>query len=70
MQHPPPAICQNWGRGSLGGGRLEGVCGEEGFGCRAAGGSQGWGGLRATHYHHMHTSRGDVWGFAVMEVCM
>ena len=24
------------------------------------GGSQGGGGLRATHYYHMHTSRGDV----------
>ena len=37
------------------------------------GGSQGWrGGLRATHYYHMHTSRGDVclgvWGYGGMYV--
>ena len=36
--------------GQLGGGRLEGV----------GGGGPKVVGLRATHYYHMHTSRGDV----------
>ena len=65
MQHPDPAICQNLGgwRGGLGGGiwggggRLEGVWGGGGA---AVGGGGPKGGLRATHYYHMHTSRGDV----------
>ena len=40
-----------------GGGRLEGV----GGGVRPwGGGFPRWGGLRATHYYHMHTSQGDV----------
>ena len=44
---PPPQLSvKTWGGG---GGQLEGV-----------GGFPRWGGLRATHYYHMHTSRGDV----------
>ena len=42
---PLPAICQNLGGGSAGG---------------LGGGFPRWGGLHATHYYHMHTSRGDV----------
>ena len=60
MRHPPPAICQNLGVGGgqfLGGGSAGGCGG--GFG-RGGGVSQGGGGLCATHYYHMHTSRGDV----------
>ena len=57
MRHPPPAICDR----TLGGGGV-------------AGGWGGWGpkvgGLRAAHYYHMHTSRGDVclglWGYGGM----
>ena len=49
----PPAICQHSGGGGGGGGRLEGV-----WGVLAAwlggGGFPRWGGLRATHYYHMH----------------
>ena len=60
MRHPPPAICQNL-RG--GGGELGG-----GVGRRVGGGGvlAAWlGGLRATHYYHMHTSRGclGAWGY-------
>ena len=59
MQHPPPAaICQNLPGG--GGGRQEG----EGRGYWQLGG--GAGGLRATHYYHMHTSRRCLG----IEVCM
>ena len=63
----PPTICQNPGGGGLfGGGRLEGVWG----GVRPRGGFPRWGGLRATHYYHMHTSTGDVrlgvWGYGGM----
>ena len=43
--------------GGVGGGRLEGVCGGGG---RLEGGFPRWWGLCATHYYHMHTSRGDV----------
>ena len=70
---PPPSYLSKLAReegGSWGGG----------FGCRVCGGEGNWrfgrgggfprwggGGLRATHYHHMHTSRGDVclgvWGY-------
>ena len=36
------------------------------------GGFPKWGGLRVTHYYHMHTSRGDVclgvWGYGGMYV--
>ena len=57
MRHPPPQLSvKTWG----GGWRVWG-----GFGC-------GGGGLRATHYYHMHTSRGDVclgvWGYGAMYV--
>ena len=49
-----------------GGGRLEGV----GGGVRLWGGFPRWAGLHATHYYHMHTSRGDVclgvWGYGGM----
>ena len=53
----PPAICQHlWGHWRGGGGEV----------------SKGGGGLRATHYYHMHTSRGDVrlgvWGYGGMYV--
>ena len=52
----PPAICQYSGGGgaggSCGGGRLGGVGGI------SAGGGGPKGGLRATHYYHMHTSWG------------
>ena len=57
-----------------------------GFGLRVCGGGGGFGrkagvpkvggggGLRATHYYHMHTSRGDVclgvWGYRGMYVIM
>ena len=58
---PPPAICQNL-RGGGGGG---GAVGAGGGGRREGGGRGGYwqlgrgeGGLRATHYYHMHTSRG------------
>ena len=55
----PPAICQNLG-------------GYWQFGRGGGGGFPRWGGLRATHYYHMHTSRGDVclgvWGFGGMYV--
>ena len=67
MRHPPQLSVKTWGDGgwgggSLGGGRLEGGGG---------GGVPRWGGLRATHYYHMHTSRGMcVWGFGGTEVCM
>ena len=68
---PPPAICQNLGGGGCravgggwlegvgGGGRLEGLGGgrPEGVG---GGGFGRWGGLRTTHYYHMHTFKGDV----------
>ena len=52
---PPQAICQNlrWEGGQLGpggGGRREGRY-------RGIGSSARVGGLRATHYYHMHTSR-------------
>ena len=49
MRHPPPAICQNWGRGGLGGGQLGGVSWRV-WGGGSAGGSGGgvtwrvWGG--------------------------
>ena len=37
---------------------------------RGGGGLQRWGGLRATHYYHMHTYRGNVclgvWGYGGM----
>ena len=69
MRHPPPAICQNlpggggssWGGG--GGGRRE-----SGW---VGGGLAAWprgGGLRATRYYHMHTSRGclGAWGYRGM----
>ena len=54
------------GRGAFwGGSRLEGVGG--GVRPRGGGGFPRWGGLRATHYYHMHTSWGDVclgvWGY-------
>ena len=42
--------------GGSGGGRLGGV----GGGFRLGGGFPKWGGLRATHYYHMHTSWGVV----------
>ena len=52
--------------GSFGGGSAGGVGGDFGRG----GGFQRWGGLRATHYYHMHTSWGDVclgvWGYGGM----
>ena len=52
----------------LGGGRLGGVRGGV-FG--RGGGFPRWGGLRATHYYHMHTSWGVcVWGVGGTEVCM
>ena len=39
---------------------------------RPGGGFRRWGGLRVTHYNHMHTSRGEVclgaWGFGGMYV--
>ena len=51
-----PAICQNWGGG---------------FGRWVVPKVGGGGGVRATHYYHMHTSRGDVClRFGGMEVCM
>ena len=58
------------GGGGVGGGQREGVWG---FGGLAGGGGfPRWGGLRATHYYHMHTSRGDVclgvWGYGGMYV--
>ena len=40
----------------MGGGRLGDVGGDFGRGGRFP----GWGGLRATHYYHMHTSWGVV----------
>ena len=47
----PPAICQN----------LRGVGGRVGdIGSSASGGGPREGGLCATHYYHMHTSRGCV----------
>ena len=55
-------------------GRLEGVCGGGGAigGSAGGGGFPRWGGLRATHYYHMHTSRRDVclgvWGHGGMYV--
>ena len=46
------------------------TCGGGGGGRREGGGGGG-GGLHATHYHHMHTSRGCVClGHGGMEVCM
>ena len=39
---------------------------------RGGGGGARWGDLHATHYYHMHTSRGDVclgvWGYGGMYV--
>ena len=67
MRHPPSYLSKlgggegGWGV-PLGGGRLEGVGG---------GGFPRWGGLRATHYYHMHTSRGDVClGIGVCDICI
>ena len=45
MQNQPPSYLSKLGAGSIGG---------------SAGGFPRWGGLRATHYYHMHTSGGDV----------
>ena len=42
----------------MGGGGLEGLWG--GGSAVGGGGFPRWGGLRATHNNHMHTSRGDV----------
>ena len=58
---PPPAICQNL-RGGGGGGSAGGL----GGGYWQLG--QGGGGLRATHYYHMHSSRGclGAWGYRGM----
>ena len=60
----PPAICQNSGGGGVQGGCLGGGGSAGGcrWGVRPGGGFPRWGGggLRATHYYHMHTSWGDV----------
>ena len=53
LMRPPPPLSFKPGGG--GGGRR--VCG--GF-ARGGRGFPRWGGLRAAHYYHMHTSRGDV----------
>ena len=60
VRHPPSYLLKP-GRG--GGGQLGGGVGRRVWG----GGFPSWGGLRATHYYHMHTSGGDmclgrVWG--------
>ena len=58
----PPQLSVKTGGGAggqLGGGRLEGGGGGSAGGCGGGGGFPRWGGLRATHYYHMHT-RGDV----------
>ena len=69
MRHPPGYLSKLGGRGlggavGGGGGRLEGVWGVW------PGGPKGGGAARATHYYHMHTSRGDVclrvWGYIGM----
>ena len=62
--HPPSYLSKLGGGGGGGGGqgvdlgwgRLGGV----GGGFRPGGGVPRWGGLRATHYYHMHTSWGVV----------
>ena len=57
------------GGGSSGGGGSAGGC--RGGISAVGGGFSRWGGLRATHYYHMHTSLGVcVWGFGGVEVCM
>ena len=69
---PPPSYLSKLGGGGLGeqfgGGRLE----EGGRVGHGGGGFPRWGGLRTTHYYHMHTSRGDVclgvWGYGGMYV--
>ena len=69
MRHPPSYLSKlGGGGGAVWGGSAGGCRG----GCSAAGGGgfPRWGGLRATHYYHMHTSRGDVclgvWGYGGM----
>ena len=67
----PPLSVKTPGRGgggSLGGIGLGGEVGDFGRG----GGFPRWGGLRTTHYYHMHTSfgGGGVWGFGGTEVRM
>ena len=72
MRPTPQLSVKTWGWGSWGGGgRLKGRVGG-GLAVWPGGGSQGGGGLRATHYYHMHPSRGDVcpgvWGYGGMYV--
>ena len=69
MRHPPQLSVKTRGGGGVvggGGGRLGGVGGDFGRG----GGFPGGGGLRATHYYHMHTAWGvvclRVWGYGGM----
>ena len=70
MRPTPKLSVKTRGGGQFGGGgRLEGVRGG-GFGRGGGGGVPKVGGLRATHYYHMHTSSGDVclgvWGYGGM----
>ena len=73
MRHPPQLSVKTCGGGGGGGGQL-GQLGQLGQG----GQQEGWGdigslagggGLRATHYYHMHTSRGclGAWGYRGMD---
>ena len=59
MRPTPQLSVKTWGEAWL-----EGLCGGGGGGgigsSAPGGGVPRWGGLRATHYYHMHTSRGDV----------
>ena len=63
--------CGGGGRGGGGGGSAGG-CGGGTGGSAGGGGVPKVGGLRATHYYHMHTSWGDVclgvWGYGGMYV--
>ena len=65
----PQLSVETWGGGGgLGGSGGGGVGWGGGF--RVWGGGARWGGLRATHYYDMHTSRGGVclgvWGYGGM----
>ena len=70
MRPSPQLSVKTGGGGAVwGGGGSAGGCG----GVRPRGGGvPRWGGLRATHHYHMHTSTGDVclgvWGYGGMYV--
>ena len=72
LMRPTPQLSIKTRGGGAGGSSGGGLAGGCRGGILAVGGfSQGGGGLRATHYYHMHTSWGlCVWGFGGTDVCM